>query len=214
MDFNLQRKRMVDEQLIPRGISDPKVLSAFGKVPREHFVPDEFNVSSYADSPLPIGSGQTISQPYIVAVMTEALGLKGGEKVLEVGTGSGYQAAILAEIANEVYTIEREKPLLDRAEEVLRKEGYKNIKFVCGDGTVGLEEAAPFDGILVTAAAPYVPDALKDQLSDGARLVIPVGELYSQMLVSIERKGDDFIQDNICGCVFVPLIGEDGWKNP
>lgn len=214
MDYEVQRKRMVDEQLIPRGISDARVLSAFRKVPRENFVPEAFKVSSYADSPLPIGSGQTISQPYIVAVMTEALGLEGDEKVLEVGTGSGYQAAILAEICGQVYTIEREKPLLDRAEKVLTEEGYKNIKFVCGDGTKGFEEASPFDGIIVTAAAPYVPDSLKEQLSDGARLVIPVGELYSQMLISITRKGDDFIQENICGCVFVPLIGEDGWKNP
>ena len=211
MDYDIQRKRMVDEQLVPRGISDPRVLEAFGSVPRHVFVPGPFDVSSYADRPLPIGEGQTISQPYMVALMTECLRLKGGEKVLEVGTGSGYQAAILAELCGRVYTIEREKRLLERARTILRQEGYDNIEFKCGDGTVGWKEAAPYDGIIVTAGAPYVPEALKDQLAEGGRLVIPVGGQYGQMLVVLTRRGRDFTQDSVCGCIFVPLIGEDGW---
>ena len=213
MNFDEQRKWMVDEQLIPRGISDARVLDAFRKVPRHHFVPVPYNVGSYGDHPLPIGSGQTISQPYIVALMTEALGLKGGERVLEVGTGSGYQAAILAELCGEAYTIEREKGLLEKSQKVLAKEGYDNIFFKCGDGTEGWLEEAPFDGIIITAAAPDVPEPLKEQLADGGRIVIPVGTLYSQMLVAVQKKGDEFSQENLCGCVFVPLIGRYGWHD-
>jgi protein-L-isoaspartate(D-aspartate) O-methyltransferase len=211
MDYDIQRKRMVDEQLVPRGISDPRVLEAFRSVPRHVFVPGPFDVSSYADRPLPIGEGQTISQPYMVALMTECLRLKSGEKVLEVGTGSGYQAAILAELCERVYTIEREERLLERARKILQEEGYDNIEFKCGDGTVGWEETAPYDGIIVTAGAPYVPEALKEQLAEGGRLVIPVGGQYGQMLVVLTRRGEDFTQDSVCGCIFVPLIGEDGW---
>jgi protein-L-isoaspartate(D-aspartate) O-methyltransferase len=212
MNFEKQRKRMVDEQLIPRGISDPAVLEAFKKVPRHHFVPAPYTVASYADNPLPVGCGQTISQPYIVAVMTEYLKLSGNEKVLEIGTGSGYQAAILAEICSKVYTIEKEEKLLERAKKVLSEEGYDNIVFRCGDGTEGWKEEAPFDGIIVTAAAPDVPEPLKEQLADGGRLVIPVGTLYSQMLVALEKKGEEYTQENICGCIFVPLIGKYGWQ--
>lgn len=202
---------MVDRQLIPRGISDARVLDAFRKVPRHHFVPVPYNIGSYADHPLPIGAGQTISQPYIVALMTEALRLKGGERVLEIGTGSGYQAAILAELCGKVYTIEREESLLEGSRKVLAKEGYKNIFFKCGDGTGGWEEEAPFDGIIVTAAAPDAPKPLLQQLAEGGWLVIPVGTLYSQMLVSIEKKGKEYTQENLCGCIFVPLIGKYGW---
>ncbi len=212
MEYAEQRIRMVEDQLARRGIRAPGVLEAFRKVPRHHFVPAAFRDASYADHPLPIGHGQTISQPYIVALMTESLRLKGGEKVLEVGTGSGYQAAILAEICREVCTIEREEALLRQAERLLSSEGYKNIKFVSGDGTKGFRDEAPYDGILVTAAAPFVPEALKAQLADGGRIVIPVGSIYSQVLVAVEKKGKDFTQEDICGCVFVPLIGEDGWK--
>ncbi|MFH1552126.1 MAG: protein-L-isoaspartate(D-aspartate) O-methyltransferase [Candidatus Omnitrophota bacterium] len=212
MNYEKQRKRMVDEQLIPRGISDPKVLKAFMSVQRHRFVPAPLDIASYEDRPLPIGEEQTISQPYMVAIMTESLRLKGGEKVLEVGTGSGYQAAILAQICGRVCTIEREERLFQRAKTLLLEEGYKNIEFACGDGTKGWEDAAPFEGIVVTAAAPFVPEALKKQLAEGGRLVIPVGTMYSQMLMAIEKKGNDFITENICGCVFVPLLGEYGWK--
>ncbi len=212
MDYAEQRKRMVDAQLIPRGISDPKVLEAFLSVPRHHFVPDSFSEASYADHPLPIGSGQTISQPYIVALMTECLRLKGEEKVLEVGTGSGYQAAILAKLCRKVCTVERDPNLLESAKKILEKEGHENIIYKCGDGTKGWEDEAPFDGIIVTAAAPDVPEPLKQQLAEGGRLIIPVGSMYSQMLISVEKKDNDYICENICGCVFVPLVGEYGWR--
>jgi protein-L-isoaspartate(D-aspartate) O-methyltransferase len=211
MDYDIQRKKMVDEQLIPRGINDPRVLEAFMSVPRHVFVPGPFDVSFYADRPLPIGEGQTISQPYMVALMTECLRLEGDEKVLEIGTGSGYQAAILAKLCVHVCTIEREKRLLDRAQKILQEEGYDNIEFKCGDGTVGWEEEGPYDGIIVTAGAPHIPEALKQQLAEGGRLVIPVGGQYGQMLVVVTRRDKDFTQDSVCGCIFVPLIGEDGW---
>ena len=203
---------MVEHQLIRRGISDEKVLAAFRKVKRHNFVPPSFKEAAYADHPLPIGYGQTISQPYMVAIMTQVLQLKGGEKVLEIGTGSGYQAAVLAEISGEVYTVEKEKHLLEHAEKVLKEEGYKNVHFNCSDGTRGGQEESPFNGIIVTAAAPFVPDAFKEQLADGGRLVIPVGTIFSQMLVVVERRGEEFVQEDVCGCVFVPLVGEHGWK--
>lgn len=203
---------MVETQLVPRGIAGSRVLDAFRKVPRHQYVPVPLKIASYADQPLPIGEGQTISQPYIVALMTECLMLKGGERVLEVGTGSGYQAAILAEICGEVYTIEQEKKLLERAKETLAEEGYSNVFFKQGDGTEGWAEEAPFDGIIVTAAAPEVPEPLKQQLKDGGRLVIPVGTLYSQILVALEKRGEEFVREDICGCIFVPLVGKYGWR--
>ncbi len=203
---------MVNEQLTGRGIDDVKVLEAFRSVPRHKFVPDGCVQEAYEDHPLPIGEGQTISQPYIVALMTQALELKGDEKVLEVGTGSGYQAAILAGLVKEVYTIEKEESLLRKAETVLEEEGCNNISFKCGDGTLGWKEKSPFDAIIVTAAAPHVPESLKEQLADGGRLVIPVGDLFSQMLTVIEKRGNDYLTNNLCGCMFVPLIGEEGWK--
>lgn len=212
MNFDKQRDRMVNEQLAGRGIDNVKVLEAFRSVPRHKFVPDGCVQESYEDHPLPIGEGQTISQPYIVALMTQALELKGDEKVLEVGTGSGYQAAILADLVKEVYTIEKEESLLRKAETVLRKEGCNNISFKCGDGTLGWKEKSPFEAIIVTAAAPHVPESLKEQLADGGRLVIPVGDLFSQMLTVIEKRGNDYLTNNLCGCMFVPLIGEEGWK--
>jgi protein-L-isoaspartate(D-aspartate) O-methyltransferase len=212
MKFEEQRKRMIDEQIAARGIRDPLVLKAFERVPRHSFVPGPFDVASYADRPLPIGRGQTISQPYMVALMTECLSLKGGEKVLEIGTGSGYQAAILAEICKEVYTVERDPELVKKAEHTLKELGYGNIYFNNDDGTLGWQEHVPYDGIIVTAAAPYVPEALKKQLADGGRLVIPVGHLYGQMLVVVTRNGEEYSSRDVCGCVFVPLIGEDGWR--
>ena len=211
MDHDVQRKRMVDEQLVPRGISSPGVLEAFMRVPRHLFVPEAFGMEAYADHPLPIGEGQTISQPYIVALMTECLGLKGGERVLEIGTGSGYQAAILAEICGRVYTVEREKVLSERAAKALAEQGYGNISYKTGDGTLGWEEEAPFDGVIVTAAAPDVPEPLKTQLAEGGRLVIPVGDRFSQTLVVVRKTSRGYEIDRICGCVFVPLVGEHGW---
>lgn len=203
---------MVETQLIPRGINDSRVLEAFSQVPRHRFVPSSLAEASYADHPLPIGAGQTISQPYMVALMTECLALEGGEKVLEIGTGSGYQAAILSVLCREVCTVERDAGLLDKASQVLAEEGYKNIKYKHGDGTKGWEEEAPFDGIIVTAGAPAVPEVLKAQLAEGGRLVIPVGDLFSQMLLLIENKEGKFLEGEVCPCVFVPLIGEFGWR--
>jgi len=203
---------MVESQLKRRGIKDPLIIEAMGRVPRHEFVPGTQIGSAYYDGPLPIGSGQTISQPYMVAIMTQAMGLRGGERVLEVGTGSGYQAAVLAEIAGEVYTIERHGELAESAGKRLLELGYDNVHVSVGDGTLGLPEKALFDGIIVTAGAPHVPENLKDQLGEGGRLVIPVGGRYLQSLLRITRKGDDFQQEDLLGCVFVPLIGEDGWK--
>ncbi len=202
---------MVETQLRKRGIKDPLVLDAMGRVPRHEFVPPEYGEKAYLDGPLPIGTGQTISQPYMVAVMTESLRLQGGDKVLEIGTGSGYQTAILAEIAGEVYSVERHKDLALKAEKILNDLGYANTHIKVGDGTLGWKEKAPFDGIIVTAGAPFVSQALKDQLTDGGRLVIPVGSRWSQELLRITKEGDSFFQEDLLGCVFVPLVGEEGW---
>jgi len=202
----------IDEQLVARGIHDARVLDVMRRVPREAFVSDEARPHAYADRALPIGSGQTISQPYMVAVMTEALRLTGTERVLEVGTGSGYQAAILAELAREVITIERIPELADAARTRLASLGYANVLVLVGDGTLGSEPHAPFDGILVAAAAPRVPAALKRQLSaSGGRLVIPVGPPVQQWLAIITREGDRFSESSGTGCVFVPLLGAQGW---
>lgn len=209
--FEEIRARMVEEQLIPRGISDARVLDAFRKVPREKFVPQGYLDDAYSDYPLPIGDSQTISQPYMVALMTQCLALKGAEKVLEVGAGSGYQAAILAELAREVYSVERIAALADRARETLKKIGYKNCTIGVGDGTLGWEKHAAFNGIIVTAAAPSIPNSLMEQLSDKGRLVIPVGSEFSQVLTIAEKEGASFKVTEVCGCVFVPLIGKEGW---
>ena len=211
-----QRKLMVDLQLKARGIRSAAVLRAMGRVHREAFVPRELRAMAYEDQPLDIGSGQTISQPLMVAMMTEALDLKGGEKVLEIGTGSGYAAAVLAEIAGEVFTIERHRRLAERAMAALAAEGYGNVHVVVGDGTRGLPEAAPFDGITVTAGGPRVPESLKAQLAVGGRMVIPVGSdrTYQELLV-ITRTGtgpDDFTEESLCPVRFVPLVGEEGWQ--
>src|SRR5262245_25696104 len=201
------RERMVNEQIEARDVHDPRTLAAMRKVPRHLFVPPESSSLAYEDHPLPIGHGQTISQPYIVAFMTEALRLVGGETVLEVGTGSGYQAAVLAEIAARVYSIEIVEPLAREAAERLARLGYHNVEVRAGDGYVGWPEAGPFDGIMVTAAAPRIPEPLKQQLKDGGRLVIPVGDDY-QELILVTRRGDRYEERNVLAVRFVPMTGE------
>jgi len=212
MDSAVLRKRMVTEQLLSRGISDKAVLDVFSKVERDRFIPEELIVSAYADYPVPIGEGQTISQPFIVALMTESLGLAGTERVLEIGSGSGYQTAVLAELAGEVYSIERFDGLGGRAKRVLDELGYKNIKIKIGDGTLGWPQEAPFDRIIVTAASPQIPPPLFDQLKEGGRLILPLGESFSQVLTLVGKVDGKLNSKDICGCVFVPLVGEYGCK--
>ncbi|MFC1674892.1 protein-L-isoaspartate(D-aspartate) O-methyltransferase [Candidatus Omnitrophota bacterium] len=208
MDFAQARKQMVDQQLVPRGIKDQRVLDAFSKVERHKFVPEELQESAYGDFPIPIGEGQTISQPFIVALMSECLGLSGKEKVLEIGTGSGYQAAILAELAGEVYTVERFAGLSNKAEAVFAGLGITNIKVKVDDGSLGWKDQAPFDRIMVTAASPRVPLPLTEQLKDGGKLVLPLGETFSQVLTVIEKREGKIKSSKVCGCVFVPLVGK------
>lgn len=212
MDYAVLKKRMVEEQLLPRGIKDQNVLDAFLKVERHKFIPTDLASNAYADFPLPIGNGQTISQPYIVALMTECLSLTGKEKVLEIGTGSGYQAAILAELSKEVYSVERFENLAKMAQGVLNELGYANIKIKVGDGTLGWPEEAPFDRIIITAASPRIPLLLTEQLKDNAKLIMPLGESFSQVLTLFEKKKDKLESTQICGCVFVPLVGKYGYK--
>jgi protein-L-isoaspartate(D-aspartate) O-methyltransferase len=210
-----QRKKMVDSQIRSRGIGDERVLRAMEKIPRHLFVDEGLIDQAYNDSPLPIGEKQTISQPYIVAIMTEALELKGPEKVLELGTGSGYQAAILAELADRVFTIERIAPLAQKARKLLESLNYYNVVIRVGDGTYGWREESPFDAILVTAGSPSIPRTLVEQLAIGGRLVIPVGGRYSQSLIKLTRLSenpDDVKKEDLGGCRFVNLIGEYGWK--
>jgi len=202
---------MVETQIAARGIRDPRVLAAMRKVPRHLFVDEALKDQAYGDYPLPIGEGQTISQPYIVALMTEALELKGPEKVLEVGTGSGYQAAILAELARWVYSIERYPSLAYQAKRTLERLGYNNVIIRVGDGTKGWPEAAPFDAIIVTAAGPKIPEPLLEQLKDGGRLVMPVGDEWSQYLIKVTKKGDKLYKENLGAVRFVKLVGEYGF---
>ncbi|RLF54950.1 MAG: protein-L-isoaspartate O-methyltransferase [Thermoplasmata archaeon] len=211
-DYRIARERMVKNQLVPRGIKDPHVLKAMGKVPRHRFVEEALLGEAYNDHPLPIGHKQTISQPYIVALMTEALQLTGKEKTLEIGTGSGYQTAILAELSYRVYTIERIRDLMVKARQLLAELGYNNILFKAFDGTLGWKEHAPYDAIMVTAGAPRVPQPLMEQLADGGRLIIPVGNRFSQELIKLTRKGESYIEENLGGCRFVDLVGIHGWK--
>jgi len=205
MEWEKERIKMVKEQIEKRGIKEEKVLNAMKKVPRHLFVPEEYRIHSYEDYPLPIGEEQTISQPFIVAYMTELLELKEDNRVLEIGTGSGYQTAILAEIAKEVYTVELIESLSLRAQEVLSSLGYKNIKFLIGDGTYGWKEFSPYHRIIVTAASPKVPPALIEQLSNNGILVIPVGT-YSQEIVRIRKKGNEIDEEVLLPVRFVPLI--------
>lgn len=207
--FHKKREEMVRYDIEARGIKDKKVLSAMLKVKRHLFVDSSLVDKAYNDHPLPIGEGQTISQPYIVALMTEALSLKGDEKVLEVGTGSGYQAAILAEIVKEVYTIEINKKIYEMAATRLKELGYKNIKVKLGDGYQGWKEYAPFDAIMVTAAAKRIPPPLLEQLKEGGRLIIPLGAtLFHQELTLIRKENGKYIKKEICSVRFVPMIGE------
>lgn len=209
--FARLRAEMVEHQLRRRGIRDERVLAAFLKVPRHLFVRPHDRWQAYEDHPLPIGYGQTISQPYIVALMTELLELRGDERVLEVGTGSGYQAAILAELAREVVTIERIPELAKRAQKVLSDLGYTNVRVLIGDGSLGVPEFAPYDAIIVTAAAPRPPKPLMEQLKDGGRLVIPIGDRQLQELVRFIRRGDEWHEERYGPCLFVPLIGKESW---
>ena len=205
-NFVFQRERMVIEQLVSRDIIDKRVIGAMLEIPQEEFIPLEYRYQAYADEPLPIGEGQTISQPYIVALMTQLLGLKGEEKVLEVGTGSGYQAAILAKLAKEVYTIERHKSLLAKTKRVFEKLKLDNIVARVGDGSKGWEKYAPFEGIIVTAAAKSIPPALVEQLAIGGRLVIPVGSGWGQDLLRLTKTGKRIKKESFGACAFVPLV--------
>jgi protein-L-isoaspartate(D-aspartate) O-methyltransferase len=212
MDFEKLRAEMVESQLKARGITNNRVLEAFRKVPRHLFVPKNIIGSAYDDCALPIGDGQTISQPYMVAIMTELLELKGDEKVLEVGTGSGYQAAILAELAKKVITMERVPALAERAKKLLAEMGYGNVEVRMGDGTEGYPLEAPYDGIVVTAACPDIPPPLIEQLAEGGRLVLPVGERYSQILTLVRKEKGKITTEPSIGCIFVPLIGKFGYR--
>lgn len=210
-DYARLRQAMVDDQLRPRGVKDARVLAAMLKVPRHEFVPGEFQHHAYEDRPLPIGQGQTISQPYMVALMTELLESDPAGRVLEIGTGSGYQAAVLARLWGQVVTVERLPGLAARAADSLADLGADNVRVRVGDGTLGWPAEAPYDAILVTAGAPRLPEALTGQLAEGGRLVIPIGGAHHQQLRRYRRQGEDLFEDTHCGCVFVPLLGADGW---
>ncbi len=211
--FAVARERMVEEQIAARGVRDERVLAALRAIPRHAFVPEHLGQEAYLDTPLPIGSHQTISQPYIVGLMTELLGLDGDERVLEVGTGSGYQAAVLSLLTREVFTIERHTELAARARHVLARLHCSNVEVVVGDGTCGLAEHAPYNGIIVTAGAPHVPQSLLDQLAPAGTLVLPVGEASSQVLEVWRRTPAGLEREEVTPVCFVPLIGEHGWRD-
>jgi protein-L-isoaspartate(D-aspartate) O-methyltransferase len=212
--FAPQLAEMLETQLRRRGVTDAAVLSAMESVPRHEFVPEEVRARAYEDVPLPIGHGQTISQPYIVAAMTAALRLRPSDRVLEIGTGCGYQAAVLSQLAREIFTVERRAELALSASERLARLGYANAHVHCGDGTLGLPEFAPFDAILVAAAAPAVPEPLLAQLAEGGRMILPVGDAEHQELQLIQKDGNTFLKTALEGCRFVPLVGYYGWQDP
>jgi protein-L-isoaspartate(D-aspartate) O-methyltransferase len=213
IDFPKARVKMVEEQIISREIKDPRVIAAMKKVPRHLFVEEALQSQAYSDHPLPIGEKQTISQPYMVALMTEALQLTGKERVLEIGAGSGYQTAILAELAERVFSIERIRPLAIRARQLIYELGYFNVEIKIFDGTYGWAEEGPFEAIMVTAGAPDIPQALLDQLTIGGRLVIPVGDAFVQDLIRITKTKDGIKKEDLGGCRFVKLIGKYGWND-
>ena len=213
-DYQTARRKMLHSQLLARGIASQQVLDAMDRVPRERFVVPGAEGQAYADRALPIECGQTISQPYIVALMTEALELTGNERVLEIGTGSGYQTAVLAELAEQVITIERHADLARHAAAVLDEMGYRNITSVVGDGSLGWPDLAPYDRIIVTAASERCPPALAEQLIDGGLLVIPLGDNENQNLVQMRKSGDGWQTTSLSLCRFVPLIGEQAWPSP
>jgi len=212
VDYKKLREEMVKRQLIPRGINDRRVLDAFLRVEREKFVPSSLREDAYKDFPLSIGEGQTISQPYMAALMTQCLNLRGEEKILEIGTGSGYQTAILALLGWQVYSVERIPSLAEKAKKLLKKMGYDNVKIFVGNGTVGLEQYAPYDRILVTAGAKDIPPPLIQQLAEEGIMVIPVGNAYSQELMVVKKKDGKISSKGVERCVFVPLIGQYGWE--
>jgi len=212
IDFPKARLKMVEEQVVTRGIKDPRVIAAMKKVPRHLFVEEALQNQAYSDYPLPIGEKQTISQPYIVAIMTEALQLTGKERVLEIGAGSGYQTAILAEMVRAVYSFERIRSLAIKARKLLLELGYNNVEVKFSDGTYGWPEEAPFDGIMVTAGSPDIPQPLVDQLALGGRLVIPVGDESIQDLIRITKTEEGITKDDLGGCRFVKLVGKYGWN--
>ncbi len=212
MKFRRMREKMVSTQIEARGIHDQRVLEVMRKVPRHLFIGEALRDQAYGDFPLPIGEGQTISQPYIVAEMTQALELSKDDRVLEIGTGSGYQTAILAELAYRIYTIERVRELFVRARKLLDELGYHNVVARCSDGTLGWRDESPFEAIIVTAGAPEVPEKLLEQLTSGGRLIIPVGNRFSQTLLKIRKDEDGIHKTDLGGCRFVKLIGEHGWE--
>lgn len=214
MDYPIQRRKLVDDLVSEGYLNTSSVIEAMMSVPRELFVPDYMKMSAYDDTPLPIGNGQTISAPHMVAIMTEKLGLSEDSLVLEVGSGSGYQAAVIALVARKgfVYTVERIPNLVELARRNLSACGIRNVEIMQGDGSIGYPEKSPYDRIIVTAAAPRIPKALVEQLKDGGVMLIPVGNRFLQNLIEVRKEGNRTVEVNHGGCVFVPLIGEEGWR--
>lgn len=211
--YSHAREKMVEEQVIRRGVKDERVIESMLKVERHLFVDSAFRPRAYKDTPLPIGNGQTISQPYMVALMTESLSIGPDDRVLEIGTGSGYQAAVLANLCQSVFSVERDPMLAKRARKVFDELKIHNIAIRVGDGTMGWREYAPYDGVIVTAGAPMMPQDLLNQVKEGGRIVIPVGDIKNQRLCIYQKNGDKFDFSEVCSCTFVPLIGKEGWAD-